>query len=175
MGRVDSRAAIQAAIQNAQIPYVGTVYQARPTIIQEDDYEQTMTGEAIQLSANGSSSVVVVNMPGKDKRMMRAFAGRGNVNDTLIIPVVLELFFASTGGDATAAQVDYDSIVDALFVLIRNNPTLSAPATVWSAGEFTAGVTHTQAEPFSTDDGLTTLIVGNVEFECWQWLSGSGI
>lgn len=175
MGRVAVRTAIQAAIQNAAIPYVGTVYRARPTIVQEQDYEQTMLGEAIDPSANGSSCVIVVNLPGPDKRMVMAFVGRGNVNDTNVHPVTLELFFSSTAGDATDAQLDYDLIVDDLFVLIRNNPTLSAPDTIWSAGEYTAGVTHSQSAPFTSEDGLTTLIVGRVDFQAWEWISGTGI
>ena len=172
MGRVAVRQAIQAVIENAGINYVGTVYAARPTAIQEEDYEQTMFGLAVPPSANGSSCVIVVNMPGKDQRTRQATVGRAGVNDTNVHPIVLELFFASTGGDAAAAQLDYDSIVDALFVLIRNNPTMSAPATVWSAGEFTAGVTHSQSEPFSSDDGLTVLIIGRVDFEAWEYLAG---
>lgn len=172
MGRQQVRTAVQAAIAAAAIPLVGTVYAARPTIVQEADYETAMVTEA---STNGSGCVIVVNLPGPDKRMLRAFAGRSAVNDTYISPVALELFFTSTAGDAVAAQEDYDSIVDALFVLVRNNPTLSAPSTIWSAGEFTAGITHTQAEPATSEDGLTVVIMGVVRFEAWEWLKGSGI
>lgn len=177
MGRVSARKAVQQTIQNANIPYVGTVYVARPTIIQEEDYEQTLLGEAINLSPNGSSAVVVINLPGKDKRERKADTGRGAVNDIEIVPVYLELFFASTGGEATDAQLDYDSIVDNLMVLVRNNPTMGTtdPQAVWSAGEFTEGVTHSQSQPFSTDDGLTVLIVGGVEFAVYQFYAGSGV
>lgn len=175
MGRVAVRNAIQAAIQNYDVPYVGTVFPARPTAIQENDYEQTMLGMATTPSVNGSSCVIVVSLPGKDRRVRQAMVGRAGVNDTNIHPVTLELFFASTGGDAAAAQLDYDLIVDTLFVLVRNNPTMSAPDSVWSAGEFTAGVTHTQSEPFSSEDGLTVLIIGRVDFEAWEYLAGQGI
>lgn len=175
MGRVAVRNAIQASIEAAAIPYVGTVYAGRPTLLQEEDYEQTLLGEAIQLSANGSSAVLVVNLPGPDKRMQRALVGRGNVNDTDIHPTALEVFFASACGDAVAAQLDYDSIIDALFILVRNNPTLSAPNAVWSAGEFTAGITHSQGAPFSDADGLYVLINGVVRWETWEWVAGTGV
>jgi hypothetical protein len=175
VGLAAVRAAVQNAVQNAGIPYVGTVYPSRPTLLQEEDYDQTLSGQAVEESANGSACVVVVNLPGPSKRMQRALAGRGNVNDTNVHPVALELFFASTSGDALAAQADYDTIVDELFVLIRNNPTLSAPAAVWSAGEFTAGVTHSQSVPYSSADGLTALIAGIVRFEAWEWISGTGV
>lgn len=171
MGRLQVRQAVAAAITAAKINYVGTVYEARPTILQESDYAGLMFNAA---SANGSAAVVVVNIT-DDKRQRKADTGRGAVNDTNIHSVVLELFFSSTSGDAVAAQLDYDAIVDALIVLIRNNPTMSAPSTVWSAGEFTEGVTHSQGEPYTSEDGLTILIPGVVKFQAWEWLAGTGI
>lgn len=177
MGRYEARVAIQQAIQGANIPFVGTVFPARPTIVQEEDYDQTIFGQYVQPSVNGSTAVIIVNMPGNDKRMRRADVGRGAVNDTWIMPVILEIFFASTGGDATQAQMDYDQIVDALVIFIRNNATMNVDngAVVWSAGEFTYGVQHQMSEPLTDDDGLTVFIVGGVKYECWQWLAGQGV
>lgn len=172
MGRAAVRAAVASAIQNAGITYVGTVFPARPTIVQEADYVQTLQGQAVQESVNGSACVIVVNIP-SNKRMRRTLAGRGWVDDTNINQVILELFFASTAGDAVNAQEDYDTVVDALFAEIRGNPTMSAPDAVWSAGEYTAGVVHDQALPESSDDGLTVFIIGTVRFEAWEWLSGA--
>ncbi len=171
MGRAQVRLAVQSAIQAAALPYVGTVYPARPTILQEEAYVQTLQGQAIQESANGSSCVVVVNLE-DDKRQRRTLAGRGQVDDTNIHRVSLELWFASTAGDAMAAQEDYDGIVDGLFTLVRGNPTMSAPSEVWSAGEYTYGVQHAQSAPYGGSDGLTVLIDGVLRFEAWEWIAG---
>lgn len=175
MGRVAVRQAVTETITAAAIDYVGTVFPARPVIAEEQDYSQTLSGMAVEQSAYGSSCLVVVNMPGRDKRMRRTLTGRGHVDDTNIHPIVLELFFASTSGEGIPAQQDYDSIVDALFVTIRNNPVMSAPDTVWSAGEYTAGVTHDQEQPYSSDDGLTILINGVIRFEAWEWIAGTNV
>jgi len=175
MGRLAVRLAIQSALQAGNLTYVGTVFPARPTIMDEEAYYQTMSGTATQESAAGSSCVVVVNLPGQDKRMRRADTGRSAVNDTNIHPVVLELFFASSGGEAIAAQQDYDAVVDSIVTFVRNNQTMSAPATVWSAGEYTAGVTHNQSQPYTSADGLTILIDGTVRFDAWEWIVGSGV
>lgn len=174
MGRAAVRTAVQAAITAANITYVGTVYPARPTILQEEDYYQKLNGEAIAASSGGSACVVVVHLV-SDKRERRALVGRNAVNDTNIHQVVLELFFACESGTALRAQADYDSIVDALFVEIRNNPLLSAPTVVWSAGEYQAGVVHDQGEAYSDDEGLTVLINSTVRFEVWEWVAGTGV
>lgn len=180
MGRAAVRKAVATALTTAKITYVGTVYPARPVILEEQDYIQTMNGEAVALSAAGSSAVLVVNIP-TDKRQRRADTGRGAVQDTDIHDVAIEIFFASTPSSSlaqdagVAAQQDYDAIVDSLTVYIRNNPTLGTPTTVWSAGEYAAGVAHTQTEPYTSADGLTVLINGTVRAEVWEWVSGTGV
>lgn len=174
MGRLQVRLAVQAAIQGAGVPYLGTVYPARPTIVSEYDYIQTMSGQAVAASDNGSACVAVVNIP-SDRRVRQADVGRGAVQDLDIHQIALELFFASTGAKAVAAQEDYDSIVDAITVFVRNNATLGDPTVVWSAGEFTAGVAHEQGEPYTSEDGLTILINGVIRFEADEWLAGQGV
>ncbi len=175
MGRAAVRSAIQSCLQGAQIPYLGTVWPARPVITDEDSYTQTMSGQAIAESPSGSACIAVVNLP-SDRRVRRADVGRGAVDDTNVHDVALELFFASSGGNAAPqgieAQQDYDSIVDALTVAIRANPT---PEGIWSVGEFTAGVTHEQSTPFQSEDGMTVLIAGLLRFEAWEWVSGVGV
>lgn len=171
MGRAQVRTAVQGYLQGLGVPYLGTVYPARPTILQETDYEQTMSGVAVASSSNGSACVAVVNIP-SDLRQRRADTGRGAVTDTNIHQIALELFFASTGGDAVSAQEDYDSVVDGLTVGIRANATPGGSAVVWSAGEYKAGVAHDQTQPYSSDDGLTVLINGVIRFEAWEWVAG---
>ncbi len=170
MGQAAVRAAIQSTIQAAAIPLVRTVYPARAYII-EEDYEINAAQFYVE-NTNGSGCVIVVNLPGPDKRMRMTLAGRGAVDDTNVHPIALELFFASTNGDPVPAQKDYDSVVDALVPLIRGNPNMGVPATVWSAGEYTAGVTHTASEPYTDSDGMTVFIYGVVRFEAWEWLAG---
>ena len=174
MGRQAVRNAIQSYLQGLGVSYLGTVYPARPTVLQEADYEQTMSGQAIAASQNGSACVAVVNIP-SDRRQRQSDTGRGFVDDWNIHDIALELFFASTGGDAVAAQQDYDSVVDALIVGIRENPTPGGSSVVWSAGEFKAGVAHNQSEPYTSDDGLTILINGVIRFQAYEWISGQGV
>lgn len=174
MGRVDVRAAIQAQIQGLNIPYVGTVFPARPVIAQETAYNETLSGMAVASSADGSSCVIVVNMP-DDHRVRMTDTGVGHVDDTNKHKIVLELWFASTHGDAMAAQNDYDSIVDALIVGIRANPTPGGSAVVWSAGQYSSGVDHSMSQPYASEEGLTILINGAIRYEAWEWVSGSNV
>lgn len=174
MGRKAVRLAIQEAIQSAGIDMVGTVFPARPSIIQEEAYVQTLSGQAVQEAADGSACVLVVNVP-KDERTPYALAGRGPVADFNVHTIAIELFFACISGHGVAAQLDYDQIVDDLTVFIRGNPTMSAPATVWSAGEYRFGVRHTQEEPYQSEDGTSVLINGTLRFEAWEQDVGIGV
>ena len=171
MGRLAVRQAIQSYLQDYGVPYLGTVFPARPTILDEDAYVQTMSGQAVAESANGSACVAVVNIP-SDRRQRRADTGRGAVQDSAIHDIALELFFASSAGDAVAAQTDYDQVVDGLTVAIRADPT---PGSIWSAGEFQAGVAHAQDSPYTDADGLSILISGVLRFEAWEWVAGTGV
>lgn len=177
MGRVSVREATQAALAAGQLPHVGTVFPARPEEIQEQDYEvaqeryaATRFAEASQ-TQSGSNAVLVVNLV-SDRRQRRALTGRGAVNDSRIHQTVIEIYFASVRGEAVHAQLDYDAMIDALVELIRDNPTLSAPAVVWSAGEYSQGVEHQQELPYMGEDGTTVLIGGIVRFETWEWIAG---
>jgi hypothetical protein len=174
MGRVAVREAIQAQIQDAAIPYVGTVFPARPVIMQEQSYTQTLEGMATEASDAGSACVIVVNLP-EDNRLRMTNTGRGHVDDTNKHKIVLELWFASVSGAAIQAQLDYDSIVDALFANIRANPTPGGSAVVWSAGEYRAGINHEQSQPHTPDEGLTILINGAISYEAWEWIAGTDI
>lgn len=170
MGRAAVRSAIQTYLQGAAVPYLGSVYPARPLVLPEDAYTETMTGQAIAQSTSGSSCVAVVNIP-SDRRVRRADVGRGPVADTNVHDVALELYFASSS-DGVPAQQDYDTVVDALVVAIRANPT---PGQIWSVGEFAAGVAHEQSSPYQSEDGLTVLISGLLRFEAWEFLVGLGV
>ena len=170
MGQADTRAAIVAALTAADFTGVGTIYSARG-YIGEEDYELN-AALAYSQTISGSGCVIVVNLI-DDKRMRRADVGRGAVNDTNIHMVALELFFANKAGDPIQAQADYDAVVDQVVPFIRYNPTMSAPDTVWSAGEYTTGVVHKQSSPFTDPDGTTVFINGVVRFEAWEWIYGS--
>ena len=171
MGRLEVRTAITEAFANADLQYVGKVHSARPEIIQEDDYERNRLGEAVESGA-GSSAVLVVNITA-DERRRRADTGRGAVNDTCIHHIAMEIFFASSGGDAVKAQEDYDTIVDGIIAFVRANPNMASPTVVWSAGEYDAGVQHQQGAPYTDADGLTVFIAGAVTYEAWEWIAGS--
>ena len=171
MSRLAVREAIASFLAEAGVEYVGIVYEARPEIINEQDYEANRMGEAVS-SASGSSAVLVVNLP-SDNRKRRADTGRGAVNDSRIYKAAVEIFFASTAGNAVKAQEDYDVIVDGIVNGIRADATLGAPGTVWSAGEYDDGVDHVQGEPYTDADGMTVFIPGVVHFEAWEWIAGN--
>ena len=170
MGRVAVRAAVAAYLTDAALPFVGTVYPARPVILTEDAYEQTLLGEAIAQTLGASSAVLVVNIV-SDERMRRALTGIAAVNDTRIHDVALEVWFACVAGDGIGAQTDYDGIVDAIVTLIRADCTMGGR--VWQAGEFEAGVHHEQAMPYLDADGQVVQIPGVVRFQVWEWIVGN--
>ena len=195
MGRATVRAAVTASLTNAAaagtnsptpVPYLGTVYPARPVIINDQDYYQSaMLGEASAIipSENGSAAVAVINIP-TDGRFRKSDSGRGHVDDAWIHDIVLELFFASSGPgmpglgspQGVGAQQDYDAIVDAITIWVRANATMGQPTTVvWSAGEYAAGVKHTQSAAFTADESDTIFILGALRFEAWEWISGQNI
>lgn len=171
MGRAQVRAGVVTTLENAGLPFVGTIFPARPVFATESAYTQTMTGMAIQESANGSSCVIVVNIL-DDERKRYADVGRENVADFAKRLVELELFFANTAGDGVLAQQDYDTIYDALEALIRANPLMNAPANVWSAGEFDYGLRHTQSVGHNPEQSTGVLINGLVKFQAWEQLVG---
>jgi hypothetical protein len=171
MGRAEVREAVAAYFAQANLENVGTVYPARPEILPEQAYNESMFGFAAS-SEHGSSAVLVVNIA-SDSRQRRADTGRGAVNDSLICKVVIEVFFASAGGEAVPAQEDYDGIIDSMITLVRANATLNAGTKIWSAGEYEAGVAHQQGEPFTDADGLVVFILGDVRFDAYQWIAGN--
>ncbi len=169
MGRAAVRAATQSFFQGVNLPYVGTVLEAR-AYVHGEDYEQNAAMEYTQ-SVNGSGAVLVVNIA-HEKRQRRADTGRGGVNDSAIYDLSLEVFFACTDGSPIDAQNDYDSIIDQIILQVRGNPTLGNSIAVWSAGEFDAGVSHSQSEPWTEEDGTTVFITGVVSFQVWEWDAG---
>jgi hypothetical protein len=171
MGRAAVRTAVAEYFANADIQFVGKVYAARPEIVEETAYETNRLNEAVP-STNGSSTILVVNIP-TDDRKRRADTGRGAVNDTWIHKIAIEVFFASTGGAAVPAQEDYDSIIDNMIELVRASGTLGAPGVIWSAGEYEHGIGHKQSAPFTDADGLTVFITGEVSFDAYEWVAGN--
>jgi hypothetical protein len=168
-GRLEVREAVSQFFAQAGLSYVGQVFPARPEVLTEQAYETNRFGEAVA-SGNGSSAVLVVNLP-QDDRQRRADTGRGAVNDQWTYKVALEVWFASTLGEAVRAQEDYDAVIDGIENLIRSNATLASDA-IWSAGEYEAGISHTQGMPFTDSDGMTVMIHGVVRFDAMQWVAG---
>ena len=164
------RAAVTEYFETADLEFVGKVFRARPEILPEDAYEKNMFNEAVQ-SADGSSAVLVVNLP-DDMRQRKADTGRGAVNDQQTFKIALEVYFACSSGEALAAQEDYDTVIDGITNLIRANANLGNPSAVWSAGEYENGIKHEQAQPYTDDDGVTVFILGTVEFDAMQWIAG---
>jgi hypothetical protein len=183
MSRKTVRLAIQTYLQSYGLTYVGTVYPARPVIATETAYYETLTGEVVQASQAGSVAYLVVNFT-NDDRVRMADSGRGAVQDRMIHKVLIEIFFACPQGTqslpagydpAIQAQLDYDDVVQSLFVAIRRNATPGGANTVWSFGEFTAGLSHSQLMPFTAAQGLAVVILGQLEVEAWEWVAGVGV
>lgn len=179
MGRVQVRQIIAQQIQQANIANVGTVFAARPVILQEQAYTDHMNGLAYQVTSqsneNGSGCVIVVNMP-DDQRSRVALTGLGAVDDFNKHQLALELWFVNVSGDGLIAQLDYDAIVDALFILIRNNQKPGPSGIIWmSGGEVGTGVDHRMLQPYTDPDGLTIFINGSMRYQAWEQLVGTGI
>lgn len=176
MGRVEVREAIATCLAEAGLPHVGRVFPARPQIIQEEDYEvrEYVEQRFVEVAPTdaGTSAVLVVHLV-EDTRRRRALTGRGAVNDTRIHKAALEVLAANTAGVAVDGQTDYDGVVDAIVELIRANPTLSAPETVWSSGEYDNGVQHQQAASFVGADGLTVFVHGVLRWDVYEWIAGN--
>ena len=174
MSRVSARAGITAyftaGAAAGDLPYVGTIYPARPVVMNEQAYTQTLLGEAVAQTTGGSSAVLVVNLP-TTRRQRRADTGRGATNDTEIHEAVIEVFFACSSGQGLVAQQDYDEIIDSMITLIRADATFGG--TAWSAAEYAAGIDHHQDPPFTLADGSTVAIVGTVDFQFWIWVDGN--
>lgn len=169
MTRAAVRSAVQAFFENAGIPYVGTVFPSR-AYVHGEDYELNAAGFYVG-SGTGGGAVLVVNIP-SEKRQRRAMTGRGGVNDSMIYNIGLEVFYGEHSGQPAEAQDDYDAIIDAITLQVRGNPTLGNQMAIWSAGEFEAGVEHSQSEPWTEEDGTTVFITGVVRFEAWEWDAG---
>jgi hypothetical protein len=170
MGQAAVRQAVQSSIQNQSFTLVGTVYPGR-AYIYEQDYE-TNAAEAYVENAYGSSCVIVVNLPGPDRRIRLTLTGRQSVDDMNYHPIALELFFANRSGGPIQAQADYDSVVDQIVPYLRNNPTLDNQVTVWSAGEDDEGVVVRSSSPFVGTDGTTVFINGVVQFNVTEQIVG---
>lgn len=173
MGQAAVRQAIvdffNQSIANATLPYTGTVLSTR-TYLDEQYYEQNSTATYTG-SQSGGGCVIVVNLIGPDRRNLIALSGRGITYDFNIHTVNLELHYANISGDPVVAQEEYDQVVDAVVELVRQNPTLSAPSTVWSAGEYRAGVVHYATPPYTGADGATVYITGRITFEAWEQIT----
>ncbi len=185
MSRKAVRLAIQTYLQNYGLTYVGTVYPARPIIVTEDAYYQTMQGQAIQASQAGSAAVLVINFS-QDDRTREADAGRGAVQDKVVHQTVIEVWFASPvptpvnvtqqiTDPAVQAQLDYDDVIESIFVAIRRNATPGGGKIVWSFGEFTAGISHQQLLPITAAQGMAITIHGIITVEAWEWIAGIGV
>lgn len=171
MGRAFVRGVVTQYLQQARIPYVGTVYPAR-TYINESDYDAVMNGLVAQevTSPNGSAVVLVVNLPDSERERM-TLTGRAFVNDTDKHDVVLEMFFANTSGDPLVAQDDHDTVTDAIVRAIRADGTFGGQ--LFSAGEFAPWIRVEQSEPVTGEDGMTVFINGLVLFQAWEWVAGA--
>ena len=173
MGRAAVRQVVTSYFTNANIPFIGTVYESRPYIITEEDYDLQMSSALLTgaASSGSSSGVLVVNIP-NSSRVREAMTGRAFVNDFVTHNVTLELFFANTAGDAIRAQADHDIVCDAITIAVRADPLLSNGQVVFSAGEFRSGVHIEQHEPFTGEDGTTVFIPSRAYFDVHEHVIG---
>jgi hypothetical protein len=173
MSRVSARQGITNYFTGAAVQFVGSIYSGRPVIMPAKAYTETLLGQAVAATSAGSSAVLVVNLP-RTRRRRRADTGRGQVQDTEIHEVAVEIFFAALGkNNGLQAQADFDTIADSLLTLVREDATFGG--TLWSAGEYDAGIDLAQGEPYTSPDGLRIFIVATLRFEAWDWIAGSGV
>lgn len=168
------------AVEAGNIPYIGTVFDCRPLIVTEDDYEIQLANGLISYvsSPDGSNGVIIINMP-ETARKRRTLTGYGGfVDDTAIHPMEVEFFMGNAAGDPVALQHDHDATSDAIVIAIRADPTLGTagnPQAIFGAGVFETPVTVHAGPAFQLPDGPTVFIPAVVRFEAWEWISGQGV
>lgn len=172
MGRAVVRTAVTDYLTAAALPFVGTVYRARPFIIDEEDYEVSIAAGTEQLvtSVDGSAAVIIVHIPDSGRERV-TMTGRAFVDDKEIHDVTLEVLFSNTAGDAVVAQDDHDTLMDAITVALRADPLLGSPQVIWSSGEFRP-IKVDQHEPYTTSESTTVFIPTTIAFQVWEWIAG---
>lgn len=183
MGRTIVRSVVTTYLQNQNFTNVGTIYPARPIIVDDADYDAAMSSwlwEQQGLPDTGSAAVLIVNLP-DDHRAREAITGRTGVNDTDRHEVVLEVFFANVGGGTATvpqgivAQNDHDALIDSIVVALRADWSLGNPQQIFSSGEFQRGVDVSQGEPFTEENSTVIFIVATIHFDVYEWLAGVGV
>jgi len=171
--RANVREAAVEYLQNANLPFVGTVFAARPEVVDEEDYERSLSGAVSQYvtSQSGSAAVLIVNVPSSDRKR-ETLTGLSHVEDTDTHELVLELVLANTAGEAVEAQQDHDTVCDAIVASIRADPLLGTGLSgrVFPAGS--AQVQVTQSMPFTGADGTTVFILAVIRTDVIEWISG---
>lgn len=166
MSRASVRAAVTSYLAATPITGVGAVLPSRPKIAQAPQFDPAPLG--------GSGAVLIVHLT-DDHRIRDALGGVADGQKVVKHQIALEVIFRSVKPDATAAQADHDTILDALVSLIEADrtfgggydPTTNEPAgPIWQAGEGPAGITVEMAEPVEVDQ--TIAIDAVIRFEAWE-------
>jgi len=170
MGRQAVRQGVAEYLQGLNLPFVGTIYVGQPLIAPEEAYDTTLSG-LIPLSQNGSSCIIMVDIP-YSHRQRETLTGWGANDDSVPHDIHLWVGFANTSGDAIAAQADNDVLADTIVSMIRADPALGNPAVFWDSGLGRTGVDVRQHMPFQSADGTVIFLPLSIEFQAWEWLSG---
>jgi hypothetical protein len=167
-GQAAARQAIVNWFTTANIPGLAAIHRSVPKIINAQDFN---------LSAeNGSGCIIVVHLTGaKENRI--AMGGATSGEKFSKYDLALQVYFRSVKTDAEEAQDDQDAVIDTIYARWRADRNFgTAPAqwngtnaTVWQAGEGSAGITYEQAE--LVQDGQTSCIDAVIRGEVWLYIA----
>lgn len=143
---------------------MGTVFAAMPKIIRTQDF---MQGQP----AGQTSSAILVVFLAADKEHRIASGGptgaTGPVGWKRIdYEVELNIFHRSTDPDSIVAMQDFDALVEALKVRLREDRTMGN--TFWQDGEGVFGIVGEYGEPKLTGDVTETW--GRLTFEATEMI-----
>jgi hypothetical protein len=173
-GRYSTRSAVSTFLENAigtLLPsYVTQVYAGR-AYVKEQDYVGFVS--TVSPNPNGSSAVLCVVLPSEDNQTNWTLTGVTSVNNELVVPVDIEIYFSSNAEGSinptglpgiVQAQYDYDFLVDSLRDLIALNPNFGSSA-IWMSGKDAFGIKHSCSEPWSPPESPWVYITGVVQFQ----------
>lgn len=167
-GQAAARAAIVNWFTAANIPGLAAIHRAKPKIINGQDFNLA--------SGSGSGCIVVVHLTGaKENRI--AMGGATSGEKFAKYDLALQVLCRSLNPDAEAAQDYQDAVIDAIYARWRADRTFGTTpssyngsnATVWQAGEGSAGITYEQAELVL--DGQMSCIDAVIRGEVWLYIA----
>ena len=167
-GQAAARAAIAAWFAPANVPGLSTIYRAMPKLEAGHDFDLA--------AGAGSGAVMVVHLTGAHENRI-AMGGLTSGEKFAKYDLALQVFFRSVKTDAMVAQDDQDALIDVVYARWRADRTFGTTpasyngsnATIWQAGEGSAGIEYQQTEMVMS--GQVICIDAVIRGEVWLYIA----